>query len=499
MKSERSRCALSGCDTPVPTAQEGRPPRRYCSPEHHAEARGRGREALAATDDAFHGLGDPTSAARVRLNVDGLAGLPSTRERRRQRRVTVPAAEHEEFTQWKKARATRARRTRQLVGAVGVAGMLAAGGTFIGSGPAAWLDSDHLPRTVAAADWESQARVALSSIDRQINAISATQAVWDSQIAPLYAGTTPAAVQAMLERKTLLEQQRAALQGQLATADQLAQARAQLADLDRQLAQITAMLDGLPHGKLSPDQQFVRDSLNARRDLLEQERSARQADLARLQQSVSIVQTSPVPDPADQTTPLTSQVLDLRNHRPAPPPPPVSESHTPPAAGNGERRDAAVLADGAPSQARKPVTPLRPVSDTVSAVGSATQPVRDAVEGSPTPRGSSDSSGTGSGSHSSGSGSSRSGSSGSEPRRAAAAEPRSSDSGSDSGSDSSGSGSSGKGSSGKGSSGGDSSGGDSSGGTRGGMTAAEAYNIAMNSPSGRMAQFIGGASGAPAG
>ena len=355
--------------------------------------------------------------------------------------------------------------------------------------------------------------MALSSIDRQINAISATQAVWDSQIAPLYAGTTPAAVQAMLERKTLLEQQRAALQGQLATADQLAQARAQLADLDRQLAQIAAMLDGLPHGKLSPDQQFVRGSLSARRDLLEQERSARQADLARLQQSVSIVQTSPVPDPADQTTPLTSQVLDLRNHRPAPPPPPVSESHTPPATGNGERRDAAILADSAPSQARKPVTPLRPVSDTVSTVDSATQPLRAAVEGSPTPRGSSDSSGTGSssdssgtssGSGSSGSGSSRSGSSGSEPRRAAAAEPRSSDSSSDSVSDSSDSGSSGKGSSGKGSSsrdssGGDSSGGDSSGGTRGGMTTAEAYNIAMDSPSGRMAQFIGGASGAPAG
>jgi hypothetical protein len=489
MTSERSRCALSGCDIPVPAAEDGRPPRRYCSPEHHAEARDRARGELVTGDDAGRDLGDPLPpAARALLPVDALTGLPSTRERRRRRRISVPAAEHEEFTQWKKARATRARRARQLVVAVGVAGVLVAGGTFVFGDPAAWFDPDHTPRAVAAAGWESQARVALTSIDRQLDSISATEAVWDSQIAPLYVGT-PEQVQALLARKTLLEQQRAALQSQLATTDQLGQARAALADLDQQLAQLAATLDALPAGRLSPDQLYVLNTLTARRDLLLQERGARQADVDRLQQGVAAAQLSPVPDPTDQTTPLTLQVLDLRDHPPAPPAP--GQQAPPPVANLGDRRDPAILASGPAPSSRKPDAPARSnmgpdgsVTDAVTEpVRQVTAPVREVIEPAPRSGDSPSSSGGSEGGSSARKSSpppaqddSSPATSSSEPAFSAASTSDSSDSAPAPRS---------------------SGGSTSSEPTYYGMTTQQAYDLAMQSSP--MARFVAGASGAPVG
>lgn len=362
---------------------------------------------------------------------------------------------------------------------VSAAGILAAGGTFVFHDGVGWFEPDHVPRAVAPADWESQARVTLTSIDRQLATISATEAVWSTQIAPLYTGT-PEQVQAMLARKTLLEQQRTALQSQLATADQLAQARAALADLDRQLEQLAATLASLPpDGRLSPDQLYVRDSLTARRDLLLQERAARQADVDRLQQGVAAAQRSPVPDPTDQTTALTAQVLGLRDHTPEPPAPP--QQPPPSTTNSGDRRDPAILASGPAPSSRKAGAPARSnIGPDGGVTDAVTKPVREVAEQVPLPHGRS--SGSTGGADSGGSSTrksppptrddaSSSSTSNSEPEPSTSDSPPSSRS----------------------------SGGSGSAPTYYGMTAQQAWDVAMSTPQGRMAGYIAGASGAPVG
>jgi len=584
---------LPGCTTTVPAAPDGRPPRRYCTPEHHVVHRAGGRSAataatvaapsLVASSEAAPVVGAPDAAssdagspnasaaaspvaaspvarhsghvssvgalldpspisaaspvagipdvastgaavavaepsvgnpavdaapapavettprdgepsrvdagigrerpAAVRtgapLVVDTLTGLPSTREPRRRRRIDVSAEDHEAFQRWKATRAARARRTRRLAAIVGAAGVLAAAGTFVVKELPDRFDPDHVPRVVARADWQSQARIALTSIDTQLDSISAAQAVWDKEIAASYDGRIPAEVAAMLARKTLLEQQRAALQGQLATAEQLAHARTLLAGVDRQLAEIDTTLASLPRGALNPDQQFVRDSLAARRGLLVEERSARSTDVSRLQEGVAVAERSPVPDPADQTEPLTRRVLDLRDRTPVPPPPPQAP---PPAATAPDRRDPTVLADSGaapsePSRGARAVAAARPPVEI---------PVLERSSGD-------DSSGGGSSGGSAGSGgSSREPA---DPGRDTE-EPSGSPAGRSSrgGSDDGGSGGSG-GSSGSGGSTGSSGSGGSDGSGGSGMTPQQAYEWAMNTPGGRMNQYIRSASG----
>lgn len=403
------------------------------------------------------------------LVVDALTGLPSTREPQRRRRIDVSAEDAEAFRRWKASRAARTRRTRRLAAIVGAAGVLAAGGTFVVKELPDWFDPDHVPRVVAQADWQFEARIALTSIDTQLGSISAAQAVWDNEIAAAYDGRIPAEVAAMLARKTLLEQQRAALQGQLATAEQLAHARTLLAGVDRQLAEIDATLASLPRGALNPDQQFVRDSLTARRGLLVEERSARSTDVSRLQEGVAVAERSPVPDPADQTEPLTRRVLDLRDRTPVPPPPPQSP---PPAATAPDRRDPTVLADSGaapsePSRGARAVAAARPPVEV---------PVLERSSGDDSSGGGS-SGGDSSGSSAGGGGSSR------EPA----------DSGRDAEEPSGGS--AGRGSGGGSDDGGSSGARGSSGSGGSGVTPEQAYEWAMNTPGGRMNQYIRGASG----
>ncbi|GAY13174.1 hypothetical protein [Pseudonocardia sp. N23] len=432
----------------------------------HAEAAQR-----AAADDAPVHIG-------TALVVDALTGLPSTREPRRRRHIDVSPEDHDAFQRWKASRAARTRRTRRLAGIVGAAGILAAGGTFVVKDLPDWFDPDHVPRIVARADWQSQARIALTSIDTQLGSIAATKALWDSEIAPHYDGRVPTEVAALLARKTLLEQQRAALQGQLATAEQLAHARAVLEGVDRQLSEIDATLGSLPRGALNPDQQFVRDSLTSRRGLLVEERAARHSDVTRLQDGVAVAESSPVPDPTDQTEPLTRRVLDLRD-RPAVPP--LQPQAPPPVATAPDRRDTTVLADGGdavrePTRGVRAAAAVRPPAEvTETDAGSARRASDDSAGGGSTPD-PTDSSSSG-GSRDDSADTDSSGSSGSGG----------------SGPSGSGGGSTGGGSSDDGGSGGSGGSGDGSGGS--GMTPQQAYDAAMNTPGGRMHQFIRGASG----
>ncbi|GJF01661.1 hypothetical protein PSD17_06250 [Pseudonocardia sp. D17] len=448
MTPERPQCALPGCTERVPEVEVGRPPRRYCSSAHHADDRRRRSEDVV---ELRHPGSEP------------LVGVGAATERSRDTRKT--------------RRPPLGSRAWQLVGAIGVVGLVIAGDTFV-QGTTSWPDSDPGPRTVAPASWESQARRALASIDRQLASIATTEAIWNTQIASHYLGT-PEQVQVLLARKTLLEQQRAALQSQLATLDQLAEARAAVAALDQQIAHVTATLDDLPPiGRLSPDQLYVRDALTARRALLLQERVARQADVDRLQLGVIAAQRSPVLDPADQTTPLVQRVLDLRDRRPSAPPeqpaPPVTNSEGRPEPTILAASDPAPASHKAAASARSGLGPTGAVSDAVA------RPVRE-VDRQNVP-----SSSGGSSPSKSGAGSASSRKASPPPPERDSSDASRSDSDSDAPAPRSASASR-------------RSSGASSGGTSSGSSAQEAYDYAMNTPQGRMAGFIAGASGAPVG
>ncbi|NMI01650.1 hypothetical protein [Pseudonocardia acidicola] len=372
---ERPQCALPGCDRVVPASDAGRPPRRYCSPEHHAQAR-------------------PVAGGSGRSRMDSLtalSGLPptSTRHRSGAGRPMASARDVANLRDQLAARAARSRRQR-LVAVVGVAGVLVAGAGWFGVDKVIeHLDPAYAPRTVQPATWTTQAQVTLASINKQLDTIAQTKVVWESRIAPRYRGTVPTQVSQMLDREALLEQQKAAIESQLATARQVGQVHSQLTDLGRQLEAIESTLDELPPGNLSPDQALVLQALQNRRDLLQQDRQAKQAELTRLEQGVQAAERTPLPAPADQTTPVTRAVLDLDKHgpgRPKPDGPPQPEVL---AAGRDDRRHQQTATTSQPLDPRKEPIPDRsnmgpdgkPTDTVTTAVRDVGSSARDAVGG----------------------------------------------------------------------------------------------------------------------
>lgn len=208
------------------------------------------------------------------------------------------------------------RRRRQFVAVLGAAGILAAG--------TGWLATDSAPpapsASVAAPPvtqpqvvWVDRANITLAAINQQLDMVTRTEAIWNSSIAAKYQGRgIPAAVTRMLNRKALLEQQRTALQSQLNIVEHLGPAAQELADAERRLAAITKALAASPPGQAQdPDQLAVISALNDQQLLLQQARDAKAADLAHLQQDVRNLQSAPLPDFSDATTPVALAVLAL--------------------------------------------------------------------------------------------------------------------------------------------------------------------------------------------
>ena len=107
----------------------------------------------------------------------------------------------------------------------------------------------------------------------------------------------------LFERRTLLEQQGAALRSQIATEEALDRAAGALAATEEQLA----ALDAAPE----PGEAAVRQALHNQRALLTQVRDAQVAELRRLDAAVAAARSSPLPDASDRTSPIALSVLAI--------------------------------------------------------------------------------------------------------------------------------------------------------------------------------------------
>lgn len=259
------------------------------------------------------------------------------------------------------------RRHRRRTFAAGTATAVLAGAAVFWIGVEPHGPAPSSPRPLVAAPietWSDRAQVTLVSISYQLDQIDQTTQVWNTQIVDQYQGMpTPAPVAAMLARKVLLEQQRAILTSELATAHELDQARTELATLDQQIATLSSVLASSTPSNTAAGQADAVAGLRAARTLAEQMRAAKQAEVDRLTAGMRSAEQTPMPERIDQTTTVTQAVLNLDTRRHPDPSHPGIPGQTPPGVAPGGldgRRAAQQLTTGQPVPPRSEPLPVDP-------------------------------------------------------------------------------------------------------------------------------------------
>ena len=259
-----SRCGLPGCTAAVADAGPRGAPRRYCSAEHRRRHRAPPRQV---PED-------------LPLDVD-----PGPHVRTRWRRGVVAAL---------------------CAAAVGAGGWVVAA-----EPPAAALpvERPEIPVVDPHAGWLARAHATLTSIDEQLDLIAQVERVWaGSDAAARAAGALPPPVRALFERRTLLEQQGAALRSQVATREARDRAARALAATEEQLTAVDAATESVEAAVLR--------ALHDQRALLAQVRDAYVAELRRLDAAVAAARTEPLPDASDRTSPIALSVLAIATGAP---------------------------------------------------------------------------------------------------------------------------------------------------------------------------------------
>lgn len=380
-------CALAGCDREVPQPEPGRPPRRYCCAEHREQAKGtrprrpggveeRGDGGAGATSSpvlawpALPGAkGDRPFGASPRAAAEGLAGLPAVQTAGRRRGRDEGSRELSALRGRLATRDVARSRRRRIAAAVAAAGILIAGvGLTRGDRHPALPDlagPDSGVPLDPTADWEARAAVTLAALHQQLDVIAETEAAWTDHIAEQYQEmATPQAVVEMLEAKEQLLREVAALEAQLGTADRLDQVREEVEVTEVQLAALDAAIGGSPGGVgpsgedssgadaanpgSVPDPTAAAgtpepadptlEALRLERELLAQSLAAQRAEEERLQRGVEAAREAPLPDAADDTTPLAQEVLEL-DQSDDPPEPGSPSTSTPPVIAQGRDPD----------------------------------------------------------------------------------------------------------------------------------------------------------------
>jgi hypothetical protein len=217
---------------------------------------------------------------------------------------------------------SRKRRT-QAIALLGAAGILAGGGGWVvtnanaAGDPRSVVDTPGQP-TINTQEWVRQAKVSLASISRQLDIVAQVEELWNRSAPAQNGGAPPAAVQAMLDRKAALEQQRATVQSWLAAVESVDAVSTQLAQADAQLAAIDRALASPASGPETPQS----TQLRAQRDFVKQQRDAKAAELDSLKNTVNHVTAQPLPDPAreQETQDLGQRVTNLASDPNAPDP-----------------------------------------------------------------------------------------------------------------------------------------------------------------------------------
>ena len=346
MTEEPTACALPGCSAPIEQPEDGGPPRRYCSPAHRAAARKlRHVAAQAGTEEACPAapaaLTAPTAPAEATATATA-ADEPLPRSRPSAKpwsaaaswlitptpppppRPVRPAGENRGTARstGERKRATVLLRQRAVAG-IAVASLIAGGGGYLLTqtpAPVAPPPPPAAPQpSVDPAQWAARAEIVLASINKQLDTVAVTEASWNRLPEAQRAGQ-PAALQALQERKALLEQQRATLQSQIGAFRSLPDVTTDLTTAQAQLDAVERALRTAPSEPASPDQAETIRTLAAQRDVHRQQRDYNSQELEVLRHGVDEAVTAPLPDASDRTTSLAQQVIALIERRPDPKP-----------------------------------------------------------------------------------------------------------------------------------------------------------------------------------
>ncbi|MBA2323903.1 MAG: hypothetical protein H0V92_07825 [Pseudonocardiales bacterium] len=289
------RCALPGCYVVIEPATDGQPQRKYCTAAHRAVARQLRRG----------GTNRSASAPPLMLQELPLPPLASELE-------SSPVRRRRRF-----ADAT-GRRARAMA-VLGSAGLLVTGGALALSGSSTGTSSEVpsaapwlAPDPEAEQHWVSDARVSLASLDQQLAEVSAAEQEWNSLSPQVRGAQIPDGVRALSQRKALLQQQRTALAGELASYQSFHQTKRDLAETEWHVADLDRTLAEKPRDR----QHSAAEADTVQRLKEERAAHAHQCELQRqkleaLRDSVRDAMAMPLPSSDHATKSITSSVREL--------------------------------------------------------------------------------------------------------------------------------------------------------------------------------------------
>ncbi|TQM37864.1 hypothetical protein [Pseudonocardia cypriaca] len=355
------QCALPGCNEMVEQPEDGGPRRLYCSPAHRAAAR-KARHAArmdaapavpaaaAVTQPVAQAPKDeaseqPTTELPAPLGVDPRQEEPEP--------AAVPDREWSPAAAWtvapptlpsprtvrtitskrvKKRKPVRMAGDRQSSGthigkraiaSVAIASLVAGGASYFVSQNVIPTTPTPLPPQAAnqpsmdADVWADKAQVVLASLSSQLDAVAQAEASWLALPAQRRA-QEPAAVQALKDRKALLEQQRAILMSQLEAFKALPERTSELTSAQAQLDAVERTLTESTTTAASPDYKEALRQLESQREIVRQQRDHAAQALTDLRNGVDQALSSPLPAEKDETSPIVERVKAVVAGRPDP-------------------------------------------------------------------------------------------------------------------------------------------------------------------------------------
>jgi hypothetical protein len=357
------QCALPGCNEMVEQPEDGGPRRLYCSPAHRAAARKMRHAARmdsAAPQQAASDVTQPIAQApgheqseQPTTELPAPLGV-SPQEQPEPAPVpdrewspaaawtvsppTLPAASTERTVRTitsqrvkkqKPARTAADRRNaashmrRRAIASVAIASLVAGGASYfvteniIPTTPTPLPPQAANPASMDADVWADKAQVVLASLSNQLDAVAQAEADWLALPAQRRA-QEPAAVQALKDRKALLEQQRAILMSQLDAFKALPERTSELTSAQAQLDAVERTLNESTTTAASPDYKEALRQLESQREIRRQQRDHAAQALTDLRNGVEQALSSPLPAEKDETSPIVERVKAVVAGRPDP-------------------------------------------------------------------------------------------------------------------------------------------------------------------------------------
>jgi hypothetical protein len=342
------QCALPECHEVVEQPDDGGPRRLYCSPAHRAAARkmrhaarmdstatqptsiGSGATQPAEQQDESTAAEPPAALAAPRPEPDpGQApehewspaaawtitppALPPAPKERTVRTITSKRVKKQRpvRTAADLKNAASAMR-RRAVASVAIASLVAGGASYMVTENIIPTPTTLPPRaapqpSMEADVWAGQAEVVLASLSSQLDAVVQAEAAWLGLPEDRRA-QEPDAVQALKDRKALLEQRRATLMSQLEALRALPDRTTELTSAQAQLDAVERTLRESTSTAASPDYQEALRQLEEQREMRRQQRDHAAQALADLRSGVEEALSAPLP--ADKDTNDTTKVVE---------------------------------------------------------------------------------------------------------------------------------------------------------------------------------------------